>query len=158
LIQVLAALPWLSLVFLKREDIAVSLGNLRNTLQHGGWWARALVRRLLVVVVAVFVLPVVIAAAAGSSKTLEALGYSYAVILQLQRLADGFILIFALMLSLWPKGGAIALAAFREGVRQPMFWLLFGVAFVAMSVSPLIPYFTFGEDHLVVKEIGIDTI
>jgi hypothetical protein len=80
------------------------------------------------------------------------------VILQLQLLADAFILTFALLLNLWPKGGAIALAAFREGVRQPMFWLLFGVAFVAMSVSPLIPYFTFGEDHLVVKEIGIDTI
>jgi hypothetical protein len=92
------------------------------------------------------------------SSTLEVWGQIYAAVLQLQLLADAFILIFALLLLLWPKGGAIALAAFREGVRQPMFWLLFGVAFVAMTASPLIPYFTFGEDHLVVKEIGIDTI
>ena len=79
-------------------------------------------------------------------------------ILQVQLLADAFVLLLAGLLYVWPKGAAIALAAFREGVRQPMFWLLFGVAFMAMTASPVIPYFTFGEDHLVVREIGYDTI
>ena len=36
--------------------------------------------------------------------------------------------------------------------------VLFGFAFLLMAVSPFIPYFTFGEDHLMVKELGYDTI
>jgi len=52
----------------------------------------------------------------------------------------------------------VALAAFREGVRQSMFWLLVGLALLAMTLSPLIPYFTFGEDHLVNKENCYDAI
>jgi hypothetical protein len=91
-------------------------------------------------------------------SALEVWGQIYAATLQVQLLLDAFIGVFALLLLLWPKGGAIALAAFREGLRQPMFWLLFGVAFLAMTISPLIPYFTFGEDHLVVKDLGYDTI
>ncbi|MFO0964135.1 MAG: ABC transporter permease [Gemmataceae bacterium] len=61
--------------------------------------------------------------------------------------------ILALLLRLWPKGGAVALAAFQEGVRQPMFWFIWGFAFLLISVSPFIPYFTFGEDLKMVKQI-----
>lgn len=61
--------------------------------------------------------------------------------------------ILFLMLKVWPKGGAVALAAFQEGVRQPMFWLMWGFAFVLISISPFIPYFTFGEDLKMVKQI-----
>lgn len=53
----------------------------------------------------------------------------------------------------WPKGGAVTLAAFREGVRQPMFWLLVALGLLLMLVSPWVPYFTFGEDLKMVKEL-----
>jgi hypothetical protein len=52
----------------------------------------------------------------------------------------------------------VALAAFREGVRQGLFWLLTSLAAVLMVVSIFFPYFTFGEDYLMVKQIGYDTI
>jgi ABC-type transport system involved in multi-copper enzyme maturation permease subunit len=124
----------------------------------GGPPARRFLSYLVGILVAVLVVPVILAASAGTGGTLERIGYSYGAVLQIQLLIDAIILIFAFLLRVWPKGGAIALAAFREGVRQPMFWLLFGVAFFAMTISPLIPYFTFGEDHLVVRELGYDTI
>jgi hypothetical protein len=57
------------------------------------------------------------------------------------------------LLQAWPKGGAVALAAFQEGVRQPMYWLIWGFAFFLITVCPLIPYFTFGEDLKMVKQI-----
>src|SRR5262249_21252255 len=71
---------------------------------------------------------------------------------------DLFILVFAVLLVLWPKGGAVALSAFREGVRQPMFWLLFGLGFMFLTVFPFVPYFTFGEDHIMLKDLGLDTV
>jgi hypothetical protein len=158
LLQLAAALPWVCLVAMKRAELLHTLRNLRSIASHGSEWARRLVLRIVIAVVAVFVVPLVVSASAGTGGTLEAIGYIYGVVLQIQLLIDAFILIFAVLLSVWPKGGAIALAAFREGVRQPMFWLLFGIAFLAMSISPLVPYFTFGEDHLVVRELGYDTI
>jgi ABC-type transport system involved in multi-copper enzyme maturation permease subunit len=151
LIQMLAALPWVLLVFVKREDMLFAL---RNRSPRTNW----LVGRLLIALAVLIVLPLVSTSTVSASGTLEAIGYLYGVILQLQLLADALILLFALLLWIWPKSGAIALAAFREGIRQPMFWLLFGAAFLLMTVSPFIPYFTFGEDHLVVKDIGYDTI
>jgi hypothetical protein len=39
-----------------------------------------------------------------------------------------------------------------------MFWLLGGAALLLMLTSPFIPYFTFGEDFVVVQELGLDTI
>ncbi len=82
----------------------------------------------------------------------------YGAVLQLQLTVDFFIVSFAVLLRVWPKGGAVAQAAFRESVRQPMFWLLFAIAFIAMWVWTVVPYFTFGEDHIMVKELGYDTI
>jgi len=149
LLQVLAALPWIVLTFAGRDTRAA-------------WRRRPFGSDMLPlyggVLAIVLLVPALFQYMVREGSTLEVWGQIYGAVLQLQLLADAFILIFALLLLVWPKGGAIALAAFREGVRQPMFWLLFGVAFVAMTISPLIPYFTFGEDHLVVKEIGIDTI
>jgi hypothetical protein len=158
LIQLLAAVPWVWLVFLKREEVLASLRQVADTMRRGGPVARRFSMYVLGVLVGVVVAPVVIAASAGSGGSLENIGYAYAAVLQIQLLIDAFILFFVFLLRVWPKGGAIALAAFREGVRQPMFWLLFGVAFMAMTVAPFIPYFTFGEDHLVLREIGYDTI
>ena len=80
-------------------------------------------------------------------------GRFYMSMLHLQLAVDFFVSIFWLLLTVWPKGGAVGLAAFQEGVRQPMFWLLFGAALALMVASPFIPYFTFGEDFKMVKEL-----
>jgi ABC-type transport system involved in multi-copper enzyme maturation permease subunit len=74
-------------------------------------------------------------------------------LLHLQLGIDVLIGVFWLMLVAWPKGGAVALSAFREGVRHPMFWLLTVVATVFMFLTPFIPYFTFGEDAKMVREL-----
>jgi ABC-type transport system involved in multi-copper enzyme maturation permease subunit len=86
-------------------------------------------------------------------------GRGYAAVLHLQLLADLFVGAFAAMLLLWPKGGAVGLAAFREGLRQPMFWMLFFLSFLfLMPLVPVLPYFTLGEDFKMVKELEYDLI
>jgi ABC-type transport system involved in multi-copper enzyme maturation permease subunit len=57
-----------------------------------------------------------------------------------------------------PKTGAVALAAYREGWRQPMFWLIFAGAFIAIWIAVVLPYFTFGDDFKMMKQIGFDII
>jgi hypothetical protein len=80
--------------------------------------------------------------------------------LQLQLAADFFVVVFAALLLVWPKGAAVALAAFREALRQPMFWLLTGAATLLLIVATVIPYFTMAnvEELKMVKELGYDTI
>ncbi|MBX9677406.1 MAG: ABC transporter permease [Gemmataceae bacterium] len=80
-------------------------------------------------------------------------GRLYASLLQLQLIVDLFVLVFWSMLAAGSKAGAVALAAFQEGLRQPKYWLLFGAAFLLMGASILIPYFTFGEDLKMMKEL-----
>jgi ABC-type transport system involved in multi-copper enzyme maturation permease subunit len=149
LVQVLAALPWVVLSFVSEESLA-------------SWKRRPFDRAILPyyggVLAGILILPALFHYFVQESNALEVWGQVYGAVLEIQLLVDAFIGIFALLLVIWPKGGAIALSAFREGVRQPMFWLLFGAAFLLMTASPVIPYFTFGEDHLVVKDIGYDTI
>src|SRR5579871_4228824 len=157
-IQLLAAVPWAWLLFLKREDVLPWLRRSLDALKQGDPAARRGALQIAAALVAVLVAPLVFIALGGASGTLEAIGYFYGAFLQIQLLIDAFIVVFALLLRFWPKGGAIALAAFREGVRQPMFWLLFGIAFASLTISPFIPYWTFGEDFLVIREIGYDTI
>jgi hypothetical protein len=156
LIQLVAALPWLALAFVRREDwVGVFRGGagvLRSRL------ARRLLIRGAVVLGVLIVGPLLFQSAVQEKTALEVCGHIYAAVLQTQLVVDFFIAAFALMLWLWPKGGAVALAAFREGVRQSLFWLLTGLGFVLLTASPLVPYFTFGEDHLVVKDIGYDTL
>ena len=62
---------------------------------------------------------------------------------------------FGDIFSISTKGGAIALAAFRETYRQPLFWLLLGLAVGFLVISPFVPYFTFGEDFIMVKEMKL---
>ena len=54
-------------------------------------------------------------------------GRIYGSVLQVQLVIDLFVLVFFLLLKLWPRGGAVALASFRESVRQPMYWLIFAL-------------------------------
>ncbi len=89
---------------------------------------------------------------------LDLVGKAYGSVLYLQVQIDLFVAVFALLAWLWPKGAAVARAAFREGYRQPMFWLLVLLAFALMFLFPFIPYFTFGEDYIMMKELGFDTI
>jgi hypothetical protein len=153
LLQVLAALPWAAVAFLPQEP--------------DEWWRRVratgqLKRVLLYALGVVLVSPVLgyflMGGTGGDPESLETSGRVYAVVLQLQLTIDFFLLFIPLLLKVWPKGGAIALAAFRESIRQPMYWLLTIGALGLMTISPFIPYFTFGEDHIMVKELGYDTI
>src|SRR4029079_12486352 len=68
--------------------------------------------------------------------------------------------ILAPQVLLWisPKAGAVALAAYREGWRQPMLSLITCFAILLMAVSIVIPYFTFGDDYKMMKQIGFDII
>src|SRR5439155_885059 len=61
-------------------------------------------------------------------STLESSGRLYGSLLHLQLSVDLLVGVFTVLLLLWPKGAAVALAAFREGVRQPMFWYILAAA------------------------------
>lgn len=86
-------------------------------------------------------------------KVLANWGRFYFSFLHLQLGLDFFVFAFLAILTLWPKGGAVALAAFQEGLRQPTYWLLLLAGWSIMLVSTIIPFFTFGEDIKVVKEL-----
>jgi ABC-type transport system involved in multi-copper enzyme maturation permease subunit len=92
----------------------------------------------------------------GQSTSLTLYGKVYASVLHLQLLLDAIILVPSLVTLIMPKIGAVALAAFRESCRQPMFWLIAGFALLLMAVSIVIPYFTFGDDYKMMKQIGFD--
>jgi ABC-type transport system involved in multi-copper enzyme maturation permease subunit len=149
LIQLLAALPWLALAFVSRRDLAALARK-----PFAPW----VLSRVGVALACAVVLPMVFLTFVQDQGSLEVSGRVYAGVLQLQLTVDAFIFGFLLLLAVWPKGGAVALAAFREGVRQWMFWLLVLLAAGFMFVSIFIPYFTFGEDYLMVKQIGYDLI
>jgi ABC-type transport system involved in multi-copper enzyme maturation permease subunit len=91
-------------------------------------------------------------------ERLQVAGRLYGSVLQLFLLADFFVLAFVVLLTCWPRGGAVALAAFREGIRQPLFWLLAGISLFLMLISVILPYFTFGDDYKMMKQIGFDII
>jgi ABC-type transport system involved in multi-copper enzyme maturation permease subunit len=148
-IQLLAAVPWLALALLSPDELTLLR---RNPL------APRFLKYLGIGVVIALAGGLLINLAIQDKAALEVWGQVFAVAFQLQLLADFFIFVFLLLLQVWPKGGAVALAAFREGIRQPMFWLITLGAFVLLGVSAVIPYFTFGEDHLMIKDIGYDTI
>jgi hypothetical protein len=95
----------------------------------------------------------------GESANLAWYGrYVYGAVLHLQLLIALFLLMPHALVAVWPKGGAVALAAYREGWRQPMFWLIIVAGIVITWVSVVIPYFTFGDDFKMMKQIGFDVI
>src|SRR4051812_6907757 len=59
-------------------------------------------------------------------QVLSGWGRLYMAVLHFQVALDLFVAVFFVLLTIWSKGGAVALASFQEGVRQPMFWLLTG--------------------------------
>jgi hypothetical protein len=153
LVQVVALLPWVLFV---AWDRFVLLAR-----QHKGGAKALAVPVGLGLLGAVIVLGGAIAIllpAVQERRTLERWGRLYASVLQLQLIVDVFVFTFIAALKVWPKGGAVAVAAFREAVRQPMFWLFLAFAFILMFVFILLPYFTFGEDLLMMTEIDYDVI
>jgi ABC-type transport system involved in multi-copper enzyme maturation permease subunit len=84
--------------------------------------------------------------------------YLYGSILQLQLIIGISLLLPHLVVLVWPKGGAVAYAAYREGCRQPMFWLILGGGIALIGLSVVIPYFTFGDDYKMMKQIGFDVV
>jgi ABC-type transport system involved in multi-copper enzyme maturation permease subunit len=141
LIQLQAALPWLAVVLgADRRSIRSFLPQAAGILVGGG----------LLVGIALFFMQ--------DKDVLGTVGRWYGIVLQLQIILDFFVLAFWLLLLTWPRGGAVALAAFREWLRHPLFWFIAVGAIGLILVSPIIPYFTLGEDMKMVKELGYDTI
>jgi ABC-type transport system involved in multi-copper enzyme maturation permease subunit len=164
LIQFLVSLPWL----------AVALGDGRSVREFYGSFLRGpagelsratansrmlgIITTLGIVLLCLVAIPPAFLFVVDGREALEISGRFFAAAFQMQLVLDFFVVTIALLLTLWPKGGAVALAAFREGVRQPMYWLLASFALVLLTISLYIPYFTFGEDHIMYKELGYDVI
>jgi ABC-type transport system involved in multi-copper enzyme maturation permease subunit len=66
---------------------------------------------------------------------------------------DLFVFVLFVLLRVWPKGGAVAFAAFQEGLRQPTYWFILIAGVVIMALSSILPFYTFGEDLKVLKEL-----
>ena len=144
LVQALAALPWLYAI-----DPAAFRKQVRDPVMVLGAFALIVVGGMGLGGVMTYW---------GDVGQLILQGRVYAAVLHLQLAVDFFVIVLALMLLVWPRGGTVALAAFREGYRQPMFWLLVGFTIVALAASMVIPYFTFGDDFKMMKQIGFDVV
>jgi ABC-type transport system involved in multi-copper enzyme maturation permease subunit len=94
----------------------------------------------------------------GDSSNLRLYGRLYGAALHLQLLIDLFILVPPLIAWVFPKTGAVALAAYREGWRQPMFWLVIVFGILLTWFAVVLPYFTFGDDYKMMKQIGFDIV
>jgi hypothetical protein len=149
--QAVAALPWLAL--LATDQAGQSwFQDSRGKVIPGRFLAA------LGIVIGLGIVPPALFSVVQDRDNLERFGRIYGSILELQLMADVIIGLFSVLLLVWPKGAAVALAAFREGLRQPMFYLLGAVALGLMVLAPFIPYFTFGEDFVMMQELGYDTI
>ncbi len=148
--QGLAAAPWVLLL---------------NAGAFRAWRRRARSAEVLsmvgVVLVAFVVAGLILGAVVGfvnDADRMQFLGRIYGALLHAQLLVDVFIGVFLVLVAVWPKGGNVAVAAFKEGLRQPWYWMLTLGFTLFLLVSMFVPYFTFGEEVKMVKEIGYDVI
>jgi hypothetical protein len=144
LAQFAAALPWLAVL---------DWPTFRASARRPSTWLGAIVGVALGGIVLGVLLAIV-----QDEKTLLLWGRLYGAVFHVQLAVDLFVFVHLLLLTVWPKGAAVCLAAFREALRQPMFWVLVLAGIFIMLFSLIIPYFTFGEDAKMVKEIGYDLI
>lgn len=56
------------------------------------------------------------------------------------------------------KTWVIAQATFKEGIRQPVFFVLLFAAAALLVISTVLPYYTLGEDLKMLKDTGLATI
>lgn len=68
-----------------------------------------------------------------------------------------FLIYFAVG-SLPTKMMAVAQAAYKETIRQPLYWFLLVSMIALMSISIFLPYYTFGEDLKMLKELQLSAI
>ena len=144
LIQALAALPWLYVI-----DPAAFKAAARQWNVIGGCIAGVLVAG------AIFGWMIGIY---NEPTKLADYGWWYGMVLHLQLAVDSVIAALGLLVLVWPRVGTIAQATFREGYRQPMFWLLIGAVILLMFFSTFLPYYTFGDDYKMMKQLGFDMI
>jgi ABC-type transport system involved in multi-copper enzyme maturation permease subunit len=144
LLPFVAVLPWL---------LTIDSEGLKAQLRRPVVWA-AVIGGIIVarVLLRLFFIAV------QDQDRLEVWGRIYGAVLQILLTADFFVVAFGILLLLWPRGAAVALAAFREGIRQPLFWLLAAACFFLMLISLMIPYFTFGYDYKMMKHLGFDIV
>ncbi len=142
LYQCLAAIPWLRAI--DPKGFAKGLTD-PTSLAYA-----------VLTVVGLGVLMTIFLGYTGQSTSLPLYGKVYGCVLHAQLIIDFFILAPQLLTLILPKAGAVALAAFREACRQPMFWLIATFAILLMAISIVIPYFTFGDDYKMMKQIGFD--
>jgi ABC-type transport system involved in multi-copper enzyme maturation permease subunit len=144
LLQIAAALPWLRAVdpkgFARLRSDSGAIGS------------------ALLSVAGVILLFVAFLGYKGESANIQLYGRIYGSVLHLQLLVDLFIFAPVILAKVWPKGGAVAMAAYREGWRQPMFWLVAVLGLILTWVAVILPYFTFGDDFKMMKQIGFDII
>lgn len=150
LIQAVLALPWIAVAFSPPGDIRLPGGK--------GWRGMLVGPIGGVTLLVCLVTPVLFFLLVQDKSSLEITGRTYAAFLQIQLTVDLFILLFVVLLQTLPKSSAVALAAFREGIRQWPYWAITITAALLMTISIFVPYFTFGEDYLMVKQLGYDTI
>lgn len=145
-VQLLLALPWLAVL-----DPEMFRKSLRQPSAWGGALAGVATGGVMLAVLFGII---------QDEKTLMLWGRLFGAVLQVQLVIDLFVLAFGAMLLVWPKGGAVAQATFREGVspRQPVFLVLVLAGMILMGLSLILPYFTFGEDLKMVRELGYDAI
>src|SRR5262249_19860193 len=139
LVQVLATGPWLATVdpamirrWLTPSDWEEAHGTEGRQLAGGlilavHWFFRRVSWGILLLIIGGVGLGLALYLNANQGD-LVGWGRFFGSLLHLQLAADFFVLIFVVGLWAWPKGSAVALAAFREGIRQPLFWLLLIIA------------------------------
>jgi hypothetical protein len=57
-----------------------------------------------------------------------------------------------------PKVAAIASTTAKEGMSEPLFYVVLAIGVFALLLAPFLPYFTLGEDVKVVKDVGLTVI
>jgi hypothetical protein len=145
LIQVACALPWMFALDPKGMKRAF-------TTRNGLLWTGGVVLGLTAVTAGVI-------GYKAESTDMKWYGRLYGIMLHLQLLADVFIVGLPRLLTLLlPKTGAVALAAFKECWRQPMFWLIMLAGLKATWLAVAVPYFTFGDDYKMMKQVGFDLV
>src|SRR5687768_14278032 len=115
-VQVLAAVPWLTVA-------GMSWARLLKRKVDAGFFLKGVAG----LAVATLVLGAFLASYMQRTGDKDAQSFNggvYGLILHVQLNVDLFVGVFAALLLAWPKGAAVALAAFRESWRQPMFWLI----------------------------------
>ena len=160
--QVVAALPWLALLFW--QDVKQLVSRAREPREiaapkpKSGVTLPVFLGGLVGATVLLGAIMAGVLAYLSNSEWIVFGGRIYGSILHLQLAIDLVIILFVILLALWPKAGAVALSAFRESIRQLMFLILMAAGFLMILASVVIPYFTFGEDYKMMQDLGYDTI